>query len=1237
MALPRAHVRDVALWNLYSAEHTSASEIARNGERIVTPGAQYLLPLTTNVHIKENPRTIEHMFLPDETGVMARALLMGLLRTAHAYTTRITAKLRGDMPTDEQEQHRGAPVRMYLETVTIDPRRAKRVRFDVEPVHVDFQRTGDTPEALAVALESAIRKTSTNDPNSRDFMRGVDEMVPTYQLRFWFSFMYPLDVLDPAELFHDLIKTAIRSFADYVGMGPKSRYGSSSSSSSSSHASLTASGVPDDTKYGHSVSGVDSWLLLRSYGTLAAAFDSLHGDTMATSEDNLRQINDPRTPFVDNPVHPRFTLSPEFLLSRASHLLRPSVRSIDSYYNKATDTWSFALPDHVVRVAPQDMYPSRIFVRVLPRFQIECVQKRGALASARVRRYEDDDDDDDDDDDENENEDVRGTRHTLDPTLLRREPHQMTNMNDAVDYRGFANPNRSNLHRMYCEVEHVQREFQRLISSVDEHGRQLLTRREIRALYLDMQRRQTATYVEQCTSTDAYMSPPSIAINQWYESHRDVNGKYRTHTQYTPLMDRRLSIFGDMVARQFFALETAMHVAHTHRIIHVCILAAFGASRFKYSLRPHVFMYGPHSGSKTFCGRFILTSLIPGTTMAVNGTTENTFTGDDDWTKTVCFYDETPVRIMAPGKDDKNDAGERVFKTMLTEGHYTKPLMNHDSKAPGGTARHMIKFDTDLQTTWLFACNHPLYKVSQPMQSRLFLAAFVRVIRQGREPEAFANVQQLMTSRGHRNAKVFVDHVRDRQALQNTVEDLITVGALTEPTLACMDVMKPIFARVMRDRFLINIETRAFEQMLAFVRVLVIQRALRIMYDLPSSRFYNKPFEYDQLKMIDPFLRDDPEIIAYVFQMFRDQCLGVSDRNLQKKISALYMQGVHGVHAVDELLYTRDTLLFPSGADAFRQPLAAKRPRLANVNRSAPQPIEDPRELRDDDNNNNGARETYTPKREDCYYAYYNTKRSVWELALLLEKQFQTEDWQLKASEISSYLKNMCSSSFMGHRFELATVDDRRLAAEQDEPGDKKMFGYVRPRRRHGRSVMSPMFIECDRVFVHLEYLLEERNPIEEAIQACFGKHEDDTRMFLSATQVSVQHPYLLRTYYPAAKSDLTIRFRNVAVSTNVLAAAAFPRTPAEIVANDVYDPEAGVYDETGTISINESLETYATRKRAQALFLDEEIDGASGGTCDIHAANLWARANYVGQEIKAYPHGYLMPYEDRTGKIVKS
>jgi len=1228
------------MWNQASYEETQASEVVRVDETIKDASAVWLLPLTSGVHISDNPRLLDDAFLPTENGSMGRALLLLIMRTAHAYRARVTSKLRGDFPEAADDAYHGSPVNMYYETVTGDPRDASRRVFDTRPIMGDLHSAGDSGTSLARALQEAGVHLRRIDPARRHFMRDIGDTVPNRQLRFWFFFMHPADLVDPSRIFQELIQKAESTYAEHMGLGARSRY---APAASSSDAGLS---------FGHTLAGVERSRLIRSLGTLAAAADTLHGHVAATLPAVLSKINDPRVSFSDNPVNPRFIFSPKFLLKHCAHTVRQRARDFSRYYDAETKSYSFPLANHVIRLSSEDLVPGRLFERMLPRYQAENVQQTRVVrfqmrgTRVRVERAVGSDDDDSDVDEaemvarsdalnvaDADRAAVYGAAFreldmaasSVDPTLLGREAHHSAStqaLRDAAD--GKTDTKKSALHRLRVEGAELRYELERSQLLTDEETHEpVLSRKQCRAIYLENQETMARAYIEQCTATDSRMSSSSLAVNRWLHGQRDPEGNFPTMSAYEPLMASTLSVFGDMVARMHAGLESAVYCSTAHSVAADVLWGNLDAARYGRTLHVHNFMYGAFATSKSFIGKLLCNSYILGTVREVGSFTTNAFTCGEDLTKLIMWWDETPMKAMYTAANDRDDETERLMKVLLTEGRFCKTIAHHDSKAV--IERQSVTYETDAMCTWNFAWNWPAYKLSPACRSRVVMQRFVTHVRRGRAPEDFANVRASMTARARANAGKFEHNIRRRQAMHWFSEDLLTVFSLTDPTVECFNVMMPRFVATMRDRFCLQVGTRTVQVMNFYVRIFVIQTALTILYSLPKSRYYMKPFEHRQLLALDPLLHDTPEIVAFVFDMFRAQYVDVNEHVLREKLRSLYTATAARMGGGTAMLYTDKTIFSFNDAAQAAPPAASKFAKNGNIRRFGQVPQA---------NNADGGMEALSARHIDRYCSYFDTGARLDQLKENVADMCAGDEIQLKNTDTGEGLRAFTKVSFMGYRYERAGCPERVASGEIDNIEDAGLFGDIRPRRRDGRCVQKLAFEEHGRYFVHIEFLLETRDAVQESISACYTEFDDPSKTRVRARALSNKYPYLLQTYHPERLDSQRIVYRNVAVSANVLAQAAFPRPDEEIDAELPYDAEADGLDETGGVEIAESLDARSRRMRARALYLDEDVDGAEGGVCDLEAIDAWAQMNYVGRETKSYPLGYRAPYVGPDGTM---
>jgi hypothetical protein len=416
--------------------------------------------------------------------------------------------------------------------------------------------------------------------------------------------------------------------------------------------------------------------------------------------------------------------------------------------------------------------------------------------------------------------------------------------------------------------------------------RKIVDERQALLRYTTDQDAAFAEYSDKCMSSTSSISPTGCSINRFWEQRK---GERKDFIQASILMaDTRLATFGLLVSQMALDYDKACSVYAAHREAIVMTFCACDTYRHEYNLHLNPVFVGEAAVSKSFVIELLEKLGIEGTIRSINSKTR-------------------AAANISESRDDVMDAYQEMNSAWLcvSTGPNARPDQNqvHDQfKERVGTCRVTTEYfhmTADGRRTSMLAhssqignfvgaTNLKIGEIAPPMLSRVWCVVMLAMRSDNgdlAETDAISRAQAQVRVVMEMMDGVQHDY-RMMQFYHYHVEKLIYIGALTEPSLPVFGVYMPIFRRTLREKFGISVPIRTMFRLEKFLRQLVIREALWRAFVLPSAPFHGKPFNINQLKYLDPLLRDNQKMVFWLFEFAMDQYVDVYETMVTDQIRA---------------------------------------------------------------------------------------------------------------------------------------------------------------------------------------------------------------------------------------------------------------------------------------------------------------------------------------------------------------
>jgi len=411
-----------------------------------------------------------------------------------------------------------------------------------------------------------------------------------------------------------------------------------------------------------------------------------------------------------------------------------------------------------------------------------------------------------------------------------------------------------------------------------------LTPEECRRAYLANQRTLMRAYEDSCTSKTSNIMMQGASIVGWAERRCEERDTKWMGVE-EPIMDREMTIFGNMFARWMLCMEDSLFVTNLHLLALTAIFGSRDAYRHKLKMHFNLLMTGDNSTGKSFVTDLLDMCSIPGTISQQSSKTKNANFVDADHNDMIYRNEEIQPDAYRDKKRGGDDAAEATNKEFLTSMLYTKQVFY---KGEDGSRAFRISVSQQIST--LIGCTNLRHDEFSPaIRSRLSCVPVVAVRRENRQTQDMVGIEERLPVEKLVVKQGFIDEMQMDQFFQYHVEKLIGIHALRDITLGAFDAVMQVLQNYLRQCHAILVPIRTIERAGMIARKLVITHACHLLYSTPHSPYYKRDFEYRSLLALDPLLHDNEEIACFALELIKHEIVDRSAPHFVQLLKANYV------------------------------------------------------------------------------------------------------------------------------------------------------------------------------------------------------------------------------------------------------------------------------------------------------------------------------------------------------------
>lgn len=694
--------------------------------------------------------------------------------------------------------------------------------------------------------------------------------------------------------------------------------------------------------------------------------------------------------------------------------------------------------------------------------------------------------------------------------------------------------------------------------------------------------------------------------------------------------DNKLDLFGNLVICRMEAFEQFLFVYAAHRQFLIFSIGTLDAFRHAYNLHFSAFAIGKSATSKSFLFEVLEKCSNPGIIQVISYQSLKADASDLNQNDTITILNEFSLKSV--------DANERA------RGNVTTPeALMKDKATSCKTVGKVLEFDADGNRhtritlgesigCWLAASNDDPSCVSESFWSRYHWAMFQLIDRSGRNMVDLTDAEARLSGANVAKLQNYLTYMKQLQALHWLVEKLIMTGGLTDVSLTATNtVITHVNAYLLKHQ--IHVHSRVFERMRILARLFTIHLALHYLYAVPIKilnlegtamvdNFYGKPFELQQLKYIDPYLRDEESIAYFVLGLLKDQIVDPIEDIMRKELRRL-----HDNTSDIKLRYLcigtvgRDVSDGDDDVTIIDQPTnntseSKEHPNSSNdVIRCAIKSMDAKQRRR-------AMEENITKKFEEVYdYSYLRICERMEKIPTHIESHYCSASkpsvYQFKAT-----WKHMCERSSLVHVYNCSPQGEAHFPV-RDETAEKVYQPLVK--------------VVNDRVYVHaalLDTAESDRDILDEAIRSTFHRYTR-ARKILYGEQHSTKYPNLFKVLHvkPVDKTLTTCNVLYMNAEAKLMLSTFDGSSLCSVMNSDSVQQDCR---DIPMSVLNVQLDRYSCQKRLEILGLPT----SSQHIVAIHPTKIMRMTESAALcHTKNYPDCYIKnqeEQEERTKRLMR-
>lgn len=400
--------------------------------------------------------------------------------------------------------------------------------------------------------------------------------------------------------------------------------------------------------------------------------------------------------------------------------------------------------------------------------------------------------------------------------------------------------------------------------------------------YTSMQFRATEEYISKCMQPYSNITEPGRAINRWMQCAASGPFGLAYCKPTGVFFDANLSLFASQIVREFTDYEKLLFLHSTHAEIFLLRMSAMTPYWYVFGhLRLHPMLFGENSTSKSYPISKIRELMIPGTVASFTSQSGQADAHDKDDADIVFVFEEMPRELIAKNTH-RQDLRDQL-KDTLTRGVQSR---RRNLPMPDGTHASRVSV-SEKHMVYLAATNLAAHEFDSAVASRFVMRHHVRRERTDctMADKQMADCNPNKDAYTKKKIERFWHDFRFAQAGHYHIEKQIMIGNLLEPSPIVFPLIYKRYKSVLQNRFAITCPSRVDEQVMLFMRKLMIHHAFWWLYHSPLSPHYRaQQYSPWHLLAINPMLKDTEEMSYFALDFFKESFI---DLNQQAVIECL--------------------------------------------------------------------------------------------------------------------------------------------------------------------------------------------------------------------------------------------------------------------------------------------------------------------------------------------------------------
>ena len=379
-----------------------------------------------------------------------------------------------------------------------------------------------------------------------------------------------------------------------------------------------------------------------------------------------------------------------------------------------------------------------------------------------------------------------------------------------------------------------------------------------------------------CLNPDANISEKGKVILRWAEARNPPD--YKILRRY----NHDLSIFANRVIKIMEECEQLFLVSTAHREYYQVMHARLDAYRHDFGLHLNIFQTGEGATSKSFLFDLMKDGSIPGTIDQLTYETAkaNAVDGNRNDTITVCH--EAPPGMFRASKNKNMDSGmEAMFKERLTSNHVSCKTFYMD-EATGKRSQRVTK--SECIGVWMGATNDDPDDVEEALKTRFYWGNFEKTKRPDKDIDDCINGERSLSREDKLRRVAALNEWKEEQYRVFLIEKMIWTNVIKDVEMSAFYIIKQRFKKKYHGESVREAETRDWERIYIMARIQAICTALASVFQVEGGKYYNMPFNEDQLLAVEPLLVVTEEMVYFTLTLMDGQFVHPAEHKILNKL-----------------------------------------------------------------------------------------------------------------------------------------------------------------------------------------------------------------------------------------------------------------------------------------------------------------------------------------------------------------